>query len=201
MSVIKLRPKKDTYFAEEPMYMVYERAISRFLAKHTEPEDFNRDDIKKLIYLEVKYIGAIERAKNRDTKLNFYKSTPMERFKFLDAIVSLIGLLKPIELMQLFPIEKYYDGAAIQTKDYYYTMDVINKLDPDKPIGNEVLSLLWDYQNWDITTFLVEFLQTINIVGMYHGKPDALDVLFNNLQDDKTDEKPNKLPSYLKVLK
>lgn len=202
MNLVKFRTKKDNYLEEsEPIYMVYERAITRFLNKHNDPEEFSREDIKKLIYLEIKYIGAINRIRRKEAKISFFKQTPMERFNLMDTIVKLIGLLTPIELTQLFPVEKYYNGAAIQTKDYYYTMEEINKLDPRKPIGKEAFSLLWDYQNWDITIFIVEFMQTINLVGMYNGQPDALDVIFNATSDDVKEEKTIKLPSYLKVLK
>ncbi|MCO7128427.1 hypothetical protein NIE88_22145, partial [Sporolactobacillus shoreicorticis] len=54
----------------------------------------------------------------------------------------------PREFMQVFPIDKTYDGEKYETKDYFYTMNYLKSLDMDKPIGRENLSdFLWDYMN------------------------------------------------------
>lgn len=202
MSVLKFKPKKIVIpTVEEPKYKIYERAISRYAANHSLTESHSTDDIKKLIYLEVKYIEAINRSSKDDAGISFYKHSPRERFDILDAVVNMIGLLKPMELVEIFPIDKYYDGEAIQIKDYYFTMEALNKLDPGKPIGREAFALLWDYQNWALTFFTLELMSTMNLVGMYQGEPDMTDFIFNTLFDDTEKEETKKLPKYLKILK
>jgi hypothetical protein len=59
----------------------------------------------------------------------------------VQVILSSIGSLKPAELVNIFPIEKTYDGDRWGVKDYFYTRDYLNTLDPDKPIGENALDL------------------------------------------------------------
>lgn len=191
MSIIQFKPKQEVrkILDQEPKYKPYERAIQRFIDTHAGLMEWSRDDIKKLIYLEVKYIEAVNRTSKDNTQISFYKKTPMERFNLLDAVVNLIGLLKPVELVEMFPVTKYYDGEAIQMKDYYFTMAAINKLDQDKPIGKEAFALLWDYQNRTLTYFMLETMSAMNLAGMYQGKQDMTDFIFNTLidKDEKKD--------------
>lgn len=180
---------------KEPMHKVYERAIARFALKHNSNyiEDYSKDDIKKLIYLNVKYIGAI---KKDDNQVSFYKKTPFERFDILDATITLMGMLKPMELVEMFPVTKIYNGEKYETKDYFYTMEVIKELDPDKPIGDKVFELLWEYVNRDLRIFTVKTINAMNLVGMYQGKKDMTDFLLNTFEEAK-----KSLPDYLKIIK
>lgn len=192
------------FIVKEPMYKVYDRAIARFAINNefkTEIEDYSKEEIKKLIYLDVKYIGAIKKSGD---EVSFYKKTPFERFHILDAVLKLIGTLKPMELVEMFPVIKVYDGEKYQTKDYYFTMEAINKLDPDEPIGDKAFDLLWDYMNWDLTHFTLELIDTMSTVELYKGKRDITDFLFNELLNDdepKKQIKKPKLPEYIKLIK
>lgn len=182
MSIILFKPLTDDIrlVKPEPKYKVYERAIQRFAEGHKGISELDHNDIKKLVLLEVKYIYAIHRSDVNKDDVAYYRMNPMDRFSCLDAIVNLIGLLKPMELSELFPICKIYDGDRYKTKDYYYTMEALNKLDPEQPIGQETFALLWDYQNWSVNFFMVELVSAMNIVGQYHGKQDFFDNLFTD---------------------
>jgi len=56
-----------------------------------------------------------------------------------------LGWLTPSEFMTISPIEKEYNGHKWGFKDYFYTRDYINTLDPSKPIGQEeALHFIWN---------------------------------------------------------
>lgn len=182
MNIILFRPQTNDIrlIKPEPKYKVYERAIKRFADTHKGITEWAHDDIKKMIFLEVNYIYAIHRMDKNENDISYYHMGIMERYEYLESIVGLIGLLKPMELQELFPVKKIYDGDKYQTKDYNYTMEALRKLDPDQPIGREAFALLWDYQNWRLSFFLVELVSVMNIVGQYHGKPNFFDYLFKS---------------------
>ena len=200
MGVLKFKPKKNVkpVLGQEAKHKLYERAITRFTINHSPIT--SKDDVKKLIYLEVKYIESLHRADKDNTEICFYKKTPGSVFNILDAVVNMIGLLKPAELLTIFPVTKIYDGDRYQIKDYYSTMEALNKLDQDKPIGKGAFEVLWDYTNWSLSEFMVEMMSTMNLVGMYQGKQDMTDFIFNSLFDD-TEGKPKEPHDYLKIVK
>lgn len=203
MNIFQFKPKKKqedikAQVESEPSYRVYARAIDRFAESRNKIKTMSKDDFKKLLYLQVKYVEAVNKEKSLRNDIDFYKKSPMERFKLLDAIVQEIGVLTPTELLQMFPVDKYYKGHKIQFKDYFYTMNEINKLDLDKSIGAKIFELLWDYQNWTLTFFMLEVMSTMNLVGMYQGKPDMVDMLEVFSHEG---EEVNKNPDYLKVVK
>ena len=178
---------------------MYARAIDRFADAYKSKKQMSRDDFKKLLYLQIKYIEKANREKSQRNDVAFYDKTPMERFKLLDAIVQMVGMLKPAELLEMFPVDKYYKGHKIQFKDYFYTMKEINKLDPYEPIGEKAFELLWDYQNWTLSFFLIEVMSTMNLVGMYQGKADMIDML--DIFSYEAEEEASKKPKYLKIVK
>ena len=79
---------------KEPSYRIYARAIDRFAVTHKGIKKMSKDDFKKLLYLQIKYIEAVNREKSQRNDVAFYNKPPMERFKLLDAIVQMIGMLK-----------------------------------------------------------------------------------------------------------
>lgn len=190
MSIILFKPKTNDIkvIKPEPKYKVYERAIKRFADTHRGMTEWAHDDIKKMIFIEVNYMYAIHRTDKNENDISYYHMGIMERFEYLESIVGLIGLLKPMELQELFPVDKIYDGDKYQSKDYYYTMEALRKLDPEQPIGREAFALLWDYQNWSLSFFLVELISVMNTVAQYQGKPDFFDYLFN--KDSNVENNP-----------
>lgn len=137
-----------------------------------------QSDTKKIVMAGVKYIGASISSKDK---------TDMEqvqgRFDLINCIQMFMAQLTPREFMQLFPIEKTYDGDKWGCKDYFYTMKYIQKMDVDKPIGGErhLFDFLWEYQNWDINEFLVECMTSMDGVCHLQGQPGPMDKLIDEL--------------------
>lgn len=91
------------------------------------------------------------------------------RFQVIDGIFTILGCLTLRNFVTTFPVEKYYKGAKWECKDYFYTMDVLSKMDWDKQIGRDELSeLLWDYYNADLRHAYVEF--TTAMSAIYRAK-------------------------------
>ena len=126
--------------------------------------------VKRAIFYGVKWINLKE----------VYDKTTIEKvedtFTLASSIKSLIGLLTPGELITIFPIDKVYDGAKWETKDYFYTMDCINKLDPNELIGaDNVLNLLWDYTNIDLMLFSINIMGYISDLRQGDGYPSLFE--------------------------
>ncbi|MEG6613725.1 phage infection protein [Pseudoclostridium thermosuccinogenes] len=107
---------------------------------------------KKLIVYGVKAVNTAEKPEYTT------KEYIVQYFNLSEMIKLLMSTLTPNEFMNIYPVEKQYDGHRWQTKDYFYTMNYVKGLDPDKPIGEEINDFLWDYMNTDIHVFLANLL-------------------------------------------
>jgi hypothetical protein len=127
----------------------------------------NKELIKKTVFNGVKMIitGQGENLKN-------YDDTELQ-FQLISHIKSLIGYLTPGEFMQLFPIKKDFDGHKWETKDYFYTRDYIEKLDPNIPIDEQEdpLMFIWEYVNDDIEKLNIISMVTLSKLRQYMGEP------------------------------
>ena len=90
-------------------------------------------------------------------------------FQLIDAIFTVCGFLTLRNFVSTFPIDKTYDGAKWECKDYFSTMDVLSAMDWDKPIGRDELSeLLWDYYNADLRHAYMEYTSAMS--AMYKAQ-------------------------------
>lgn len=107
---------------------------------------------------------------NRIVRLNKlwerqYRNSVLQLAQKKDAIFTVCGCLTLRNFVITFPIDKTYDGDKWECKDYFYTMDVLSKMDWDKPIGRDELSeLLWDYENADLRHAYVEFTTAMSAI-------------------------------------
>lgn len=126
--------------------------------------------LERAIFYGVRYLKQVE------------KSTSIEdlerRFSISEAIMVLISMVTPRRFVEIFPIDKKYDGERRGTKDYFYTVSMISERGWDKPIGEsseEVFDFLWDYQNWDINLFLVEHMSLVSEMARAQGQPGLME--------------------------
>lgn len=144
---------------------MYERAYNRLLERYkSNPEDA-KAAIKKLMFLGVKrIITRHEPALITQELADLY-------FQQIQVIIGAMALLIPKEFIQLFPITKDYNGHKYQSKDYFYTMDYVNKLPRNEPIGENINEFLWKYMNNDITEFMVKSMQAVSNLRRLEGLP------------------------------
>lgn len=144
------------------------------------PNSLDNDKaLERAIFYGVKYLGRAEKYTTIDDL--------ERRYSISEAIMALIAIVTPRKFVEIFPITKKYDGKRWGTKDYFYTVEMINKHGWDKPIGetDEVaFDFLWDYQNWEINIFLVEHMSLISDMRRAQGQPGLMEqwALENGIQ-------------------
>lgn len=131
--------------------------------------DYPQDDLMKIALCGIKYICSAHKVKRENDKLGTGYEPSLEeqkiKFQLIDAIFTVCGHLTLRNFVNTFPIDKDYDGAKWECKDYFYTMNVLSKMDWDKPIGRDELSeLLWDYMNKDLSYAYVEFTTAMSAI-------------------------------------
>lgn len=141
-------------------YNYYFNALVDVLRKMKDNPE-NRNYIKQNVLYSVKFINSLELPKGRDALQNL--------FDYISATKGIISLLTPNEFMNIFPISKVYDGDRYEIKDYYYTMDYINSMDKDKPIGDKTLEFLTEYINDDIDEFNLKLIMCVSHLRQHDG--------------------------------
>ncbi len=158
-------PEKTQVISEKNT--IYSDAYQRFIQKN-QPETIDKwpeDKMKQYIFLGIKAYGVEYARRKKRPGVQGITS----RYAELSAIMQSIGMMTPKQLQQMFPISKEYDGDKYQMKDYYYTLHALEKTGIDKPIGTEMEAahLLWDYQNTEISFFLMAYMGCIEDMYIY----------------------------------
>lgn len=131
--------------------------------------DYPQSDLMKIALCGIKYICSIRDIKRENDRLGTGYEPSLEeqqiKFQLIDAIFTVCGYLTLRNFVTTFPIDKTYDGAKWECKDYFSTKEVLSKMDWDKPIGRDELSeLLWDYDNAELRHAYVEFTTTMSAI-------------------------------------
>ena len=124
--------------------------------------DLSQDVLRKIGFAGIKYMGSFRDVKRYD-KENIYNRDNHLMFSMMDFLFEILENMTLKTFVNTFPITKDYDGHKWDSKDYFFTMDVLSKMDWDKPIGKGNISdLLWDYQNDDLREAYVEYMCIVN---------------------------------------
>lgn len=204
---------------EVPRWAYYREALNRFCQRNMQKtyQEMKEDgSLVKFVFLNVKAIPGIQ-----DNRKNYTRESIKNDFMLNSIVLQSIGMLTPEQLMQYFPPERSYDGKKCGCKDCFTSLKAIAKLEKDKPIGDEdkVVNLLWDYHNWDLDGFMVEWMMTVSRMRQLDGKPGVMEEFLQKqgvdtytyhkqegyMQNNRTGEvakifKPKKrVPKYIKV--
>lgn len=152
----------------DKLYLLYLKAFNRILN-----EKFTEENLeylsKKLIVYGVNIVNILNTIPESKNDIETH-------FTMTNSIIILMSILTPTEFVNLFPIEKIYNGQKYGVKDYFYTISYLKTLDPNEPIGKEILYLLWNYTNSDIERF------SINIMNyLIDLRPVAIQPSFINI--------------------
>ena len=131
--------------------------------------DLTQDELAKIGFAGIKYICSMRDVTRENMKLGIDKGRTLAeeqvRFTVIDSIFMVLGCLTLRNFVETFPVEKYYDGDKWEEKDYFSTMEVLSKMDWDKPIGrNELSELLWDYYNADLRHAYMEYTSAMSAI-------------------------------------
>lgn len=136
-------------------------------------QELTQDELARIGFAGVKFICASHDLEKEYEKLGIIvdKNTLLDsqiRFYTIDDIFAVLGCLTLRNFVNAFPITKRYDGYRFDCKDYFFTKDVLSKMDWDKPIGKDnIPDLLWDYLNEDLGDTYVKFLSDLYRMQIY----------------------------------
>lgn len=147
-------------------YLLYLNAFNRKIINDFQ-EDVKDDHFKQVIFYGVKLINEMPKAKTYDDELAIFQT--------ISVLKDLIKQLTPIEFMNMFPVEKDFKGYKYEMKDYYSSMEYVNTLDLNKPLGDNVLMLLGEYMNRDIHRFFVKSVINLSHLRQYDGHLDMFE--------------------------
>ncbi len=151
---------------------LYLQALANVLKTANETQDYTKENIKKIVIYGVKY-----------TNTHCLVGVAETFYNLVIEIHDFIGFLTPNEFMNIFPVEKEYNGHKYECKDYFYTMEYLNTLERDKPIKDQnidngsVIGFLWEYHNWEVRRFTVALTTAIERMQMVQGLPTMFDSL------------------------
>lgn len=145
------------------IYRVFEENKGKQIA------DYPQEDLMKIAFSGIKYVNSVREIRRENERVGTdYKQTLEESqavFQLMDAIFTIMGYIKLKNLITTFPVKKEFDGEKWGCKDYLYTMDILSKMDMDKPIGRDnIADLLWDYENDDLRHAYVEFTCAMSVI-------------------------------------
>lgn len=125
--------------------------------------------IPKIIHYGVKAVGTYP-------KLTDYQEAKT-CFEFISGLKGIMSLLTLHEFMNLFPIEKTFDGAKYEMKDYYSTVEAIQELglQPHEKIGESILELIMEYMNHDLSDFAVQGMVAMSAMRRFDGHLDLME--------------------------
>lgn len=193
-------------------YSLYLNAFIRVIEQYEKSQEKH---IKQAVFYGVKVINL--KPKEYSKTANDY----LNDFQLIGAIKSLIAKLTPGEFINLFPIEKTFDGQKWGVKDFFYTKEYISSLEQEKPIGDKIDRFLMEYTNKDIEVFMVKSMICLSKMRQLQGQPsiakewaDSVGLKTYTMHTDskgkkfvfdsetgKTNRIRKPLPKYLKVVK
>ena len=144
---------------------IYIRLIRESINNRPFPETQNW--IYRHVYLLVKGLPALWR--NQDESA-MGEETARPFFTLCNVAEFYISKLTPRELTRIFPVTKEYDGLKHGWKDYFTTMEELNKIGMDKTIGDHAGELVFDYQNRHIRSFGVFKISVVDVLRRYQGQ-------------------------------
>lgn len=161
--IVRLNKLWERQYRNSVLQLAQKNKDIKMVANYPQP------DIMKIAFSGIKYICSWRNVRRENNKHGIeYQQTLEEAqatFQLIDAIFTVCGCLTLRNFVITFPIDKTYDGDKWECKDYFYTMDVLSKMDWDKPIGRDKLSeLLWDYENADLRHAYVEFTTAMSAI-------------------------------------
>lgn len=126
--------KRKSKFNEE---LLFKQLVA---ASDSYKVSLNHENYKKFVYWSIRYLPYCE---TDDIE---------EKFAYISIVKDCLRKITYGEFVQMFPIEKEYDGAKWEMKDYFSTMEYLDGKFVDDYI-EEPLELIFEYNNWYIIEF------------------------------------------------
>lgn len=146
-----------------PLHQLYLNAYYRTAENSIEDDD---EAYQRLIFYGVNYVVSYKYP-TKDCKESMDVAFLLH---FINVVKVLMTKLTPSEIIRVFPIKKDYNGEKYGVKDYFYTINMLEKYNLDEPIGDNIDDFLWYYHNDTLREFLVVMLSTVSDLRKLEGK-------------------------------
>ena len=122
---------------------VVEKAFKDYKTLAEMPQDI----LSRLVFCGIRYALSVEDYINVAKDMDGVADARVW-FEYLNVIFKAMGYMTVRNFITTFPITKDYDGEKYGCKDYFYTVDMLKKYDPDEQIGwGRVKEFLLEYEN------------------------------------------------------
>lgn len=159
-------------------YDIYKKAFIRCLENEIEEKkaikDIDLNARKTLVHYGTKMVKLFDSDNANYEQL-------MQQSELINFIKVTMASFTPSEFENVFPVEKKYNGEEYGWKDYFYTKNMMRELGENTPIHGNINDFLWDYQNVDVSFFMVETMSLISTFRRLEGKKG----LMEEFLDDK----------------
>lgn len=137
--------------------------VMRYIDECDTLYDLPQDKLAKIGLAGIKYFCSCLDVSKEKKRLGIDEPKTLEdnqsHFQLIDSIFCVLGCLTLRNFVNTFPIDKDYHGIKWDCKDYFYTMQVLSKMDWDKPIGKDkFFEFLWDYENKDLRNVCIDYM-------------------------------------------
>lgn len=161
----------------------------------------DRFNLMQFVYCQLKYIQLLF---YHNEKYWGYKEY-QKFFSILQGYLNIMEYLTPLELMQTFPIDKDFYGHTYGAKDYFYTKEIIDKLDMNRAFFEQnirMVEFLWDYRNNVLDSFYTDIIMyTVDKLCRFQGKPDFFDRFYESFSSNDTKTSAKKKSPHLTLIK
>lgn len=156
-----------------PKSELYRKAFDRkleLLNESIKGGDTEIDDITSIIFLGVKSFAA-SREDYQGQTIEYISGD----YRVIESLKAVMSFLTPRQFINIFPVIKEYDGDKYETKDYFYTMNMVKEIGLDTQIGEKIDEFLWDYHNHDIRLFVVKSMSLMSDIMRAQGRPGLME--------------------------
>ena len=151
---------------------LYSSAFDKTIGKYVDGlADDIKPYVKKMIVYGVKAVNSKNEKPTTRTEAEY-------DFQYVNTIKLFMASLKPSEFINLFPITKDFDGHKYECKDYFYTIECIEKLNQNEQIGEKIDDFLWDYTNIEVSMFLVNSMGCVDSLRRFDGQCGMMEEFF-----------------------
>ena len=147
-----------------------------FEKKKDENKDENiSDTFAKMFFYGTRYITLKYQANQKsmfEPRVLNYDELRKD-FAFVEFMYQVLDHLTLKQVIQMFPIDKEYDGKRYGCKDYFYSMEHLKGIDSDDLLCNQFTSIddfTWIYWNRDIFDLEIVLMEIASDIRRFEGK-------------------------------
>lgn len=174
-TVVKGQNNKST--PSKQKWELYKAAYDNLIVRCTLEKENNNiaDTLCKMFFYGTRYI-TLKRNTNRkgifeNQVLNYDEL--MEEFSFVNLMYQIMGHLTLNQIKGIFPLDKEYDGAKWQCKDYFYAVEHLKGINPDDLLCHQFSDMedfTWVYWNRDIFELDAVMIDIASDIRRFEGE-------------------------------